>query len=284
MRAMAMMMAGLMATAATAAPGTQPSLLIVGVPHFSNPASDVINVRVPDVLSAVREREIEALVTKLAAYRPTHVALEWQASKQGELDRRYAAYRAGKLKLSADERDQLGLRLAARLGLPRVAAVDWNSNPPGVDADYDYLAYAEANGRGAEWRGFVTRMQAEADQGAALMACTPVSSWIRSVNTPMYRLANHRTYFYVASLGDPRGTSPGAAWVGGWYARNLRILGNLRALANKPDHRVIAFYGAGHGYLLDQQAREAGQFAVADTLTHLPRSPRDRWTRCPAAL
>ncbi|MGE0179289.1 MAG: DUF5694 domain-containing protein, partial [Sphingomonas sp.] len=75
--------------------------------------------------------------------------------------------------------------------------------------------------------------------------------------------------------------SPGAAWVGTWYSRNLRILNNLRALATRPGERIVAIYGAGHGYLLDQLARESGEFAVVDPLAHLPRSRRDSWTRCP---
>ena len=44
---------------------------------------------------------------------------------------------------------------------------------------------------------------------------------------------------------------------------------------------MVAIYGAGHGFLLDQQAHEAGVFEVANTLDYLPVSPSDAWTRCP---
>jgi len=97
----------------------KPSLLIVGAPHFGNPGRDVVNVRVPDVLSPDRQREIEAVVDQLAAFRPTRVAVEWPAEEQARLDQRYADYRAGRHTLTANERDQIGLRLAARLGLSR---------------------------------------------------------------------------------------------------------------------------------------------------------------------
>jgi hypothetical protein len=113
------------------------------------------------------------------------------------------------------------------------------------------------------------------------MACTPISSWMRRLNTPQYRLSNHRSYFYVAQVGDAAGDNPGAAWVGTWYTRNLRILGNLRALMTRPGERVIALFGAGHGYLLDQLARESGEFTIADPLAWIPASPRDRLARCP---
>lgn len=271
----------LAATAVNAAAQQRPALLVLGTTHFSNPGRDVVNTRVPDVLSPARQAEIEAVVARLAAFRPTHVAVEWPASEQARLDQRYADYRAGRFQLTANERDQIGLRLAARLGLPRVDAVDWNDNAPGPEADYDYSAWAEAHGRGAEFRSWVTRFQTEADAMARLMACTPISAWLRAVNTPAFRLANHRTYFYVGQIGELNGANPGAAWVGSWYARNLRILNNLRALAARPVDRIVAIYGAGHGHLLEQLARESGEFAVADPLANLPRSARDSWTRCP---
>jgi len=277
-------LAGAMVVAGGAAPAAdpaKPALLILGAPHFGNPGRDTVNVRVPDVLTPERQREIEAIVERLAAFRPTRVAVEWPADEQARLDRRYADYRAGRFVLTANERDQIGLRLAARLGLARVDAVDWSGDAPGQQADYDYPAWAEAHGRGAEWRAWVGRFQAEADADARLMACTPVSSWVRRVNTPDYRLANHRTYYYVARIGDDGGVNPGAAWVGTWYTRNLRILNNLRAIAPGPRDRIVAIYGAGHGHLLDQQARESGAFDVADPFDHLPASPRDAWTRCP---
>ena len=259
----------------------KPALLIVGTPHFGNPGRDVVNVRVPDVLSAERQRQIEAVVERLAAFRPTRVAVEWPAEEQAGLDRRYADYRAGRFQLTANERDQIGLRLAARLGLARVDAVDWSGDAPGQWADYDYPAWAESHGQGDAWRAWVSRLQAEADADARLMACTPVSAWMRRVNTAEYRLTNHRSYYYIARIGDALGANPGAAWVGTWYARNLRILNNLRAIAPNPEDRVVAIYGSGHGYLLDQQARESDAFEVADTMAWLPASPRDAWTRCP---
>ena len=259
----------------------KPPLLIVGTPHFGNPGRDTVNVRVADVMTPDRQREIEAVVAGLAAFRPTRVAVEWPAEEQARLDQRYADFRAGRFVLTSNERDQIGLRLAARLGLARVDAVDWSGDAPGPASDYDYPAFAEARGRGDEWRTRVSRWQAEADAQTRLMSCTPISAWIRRVNTPEARLANHRSYFYVAQIGEAQGANPGAAWVGTWYARNLRILNNLRAIAPRPADRVVAIYGWGHGHLLDQQARESGDFDVADSLAYLPASPRDGWRQCP---
>ena len=110
--------------------------MVVGVAHFNNPGRDVVNTKVDDVLAPKRQTEIAAIVAQLAKFHPTHVAVEWPVAKQDKLDARYAAYRAGTYTLSRDERDQLGLRLAAKLGLAQVDAVDWLDEPPGQDADF----------------------------------------------------------------------------------------------------------------------------------------------------
>ncbi len=69
---------------------------------------------------------MEELVRGLARWQPTRIAVEWDRSDQAGLDRRYADYLAGNLKLTANERDQIAFRLAKKLGLLKVYAIDWN--------------------------------------------------------------------------------------------------------------------------------------------------------------
>lgn len=258
----------------------QPDLLIIGTPHFVNQGGHVIDTTVPDVTINGRQQEIEAIVARLATYRPTHIAVEWDAGEQATLDQRYESYRAGRLVLTANERDQIGLRLAARLGLPKVHAVDWGDEPPGGWSHYNYPEWAERNNRGMEWRARTEMDQEESDAEVRLMACTPISSWLRRMNTREARLADHRRYYMVAQVGDLVGANPGSAWVGNWYNRNLRILNNLRSIAPQGS-RVLVLYGAGHGHLLDQQARESGDFSLSDPLSYLPASDHDGISLCP---
>ena len=189
----------------------KPELLIVGSPHFGNPARDIANIHIEDVTTPKRQREIEVIVKRLAAFHPTVVAVEWPAEKQAKLDRRYADYQAGRYKLAPDEVDQLGLRLAAFVGLKRVHAIDWLGEPPGKDSDYDFPAWAKANGRGSDWQNLQKRSQAQADELSKLMACTPVSTWLRRLNAPAYRRADQSEYFEIATFGGTK-TNPGANW------------------------------------------------------------------------
>jgi len=252
----------------------RPAMLIVGTPHFGNPGADILNQKIEDVLAPRRQQEIEALVERLAAFRPTRVAVEWGIGGQDRLDKRYADYRAGRYALSRNEIDQIGLRLAARLGLDRVDAVDWNEEPPGEEKDYNFFTYMEAHGTKGEFEARRAVQQAAMDAESAEMRCTSVSEWLRGLNSTAYRDESHRPYYDYAMIGDSV-AYPGATWVGHWYARNLRIFANLVRMAANPEDRIVVIYGAGHGFLLDQFARESGAFTLADPLAYLPEGRRD---------
>jgi hypothetical protein len=231
----------------------RPKLMVVGVVHFDNPGHDVVNEHMEDVLMPEPQMQIDALVNALARFKPTKIVVEWPLSRKEKLTARYADYRQGHYVLGRSEVDQLGLRLAAKLGLPEVNAVDWNENPPGVQADYDYQSYPDT--------------PEAKDRLAAIRTPTP-SAPTQSLNEKIYEinkpesLANlNRRYFDYVLLGDAD-RSPGANWVGAWYARNLKIFANLVRLATSPSDRVLVIYGAGHVFPLTEFAEQSGAFSV----------------------
>jgi len=263
-----------LAVPAMAKTAAAPALLVIGVPHFANPGHDMSNTKVENVLTPARQREIVQLVARLAAFRPDHVAVEWAATDQAALDKRYADYRAGRYALSANEIDQIGLRLAAKLGLPRVDAVDWNDNPPGTDADYAFDDWLKARGRWSDYTTLQADTQRRLDAYSARNRCRPVADWLREINGAAYRTRDEAEYYKFAAFGDAK-SNPGAAWVGAWYARNLRIVANIQRVAGKPGDRTIAIFGAGHAPLLTRYGAGFG-FTVADTLAALPPVSRPR--------
>ena len=243
------------------APSERPSLVVVGVSHFSNPGRDAVNVKVDDVLAPKRQREIAELVDRLAAYKPTRVVVEYPVAKQDKLDERYRDYRAGKYELTRNEVDQVGLRLAAKLGLDRVDAADWSEMPPGTEADYDFEVWANAHDQKDRLAAIFDKSQAKIEE--ALLERSTITEYLCVLNQPDKLAANNQTYFDIALLGDPV-NNPGATWVGSWHGRNLRIFANLVGIAAKPDDRVVAVFGAGHKFLLDEFATESRAFKVDD--------------------
>jgi hypothetical protein len=246
-------------------PTQRPTLLVVGSVHFDNPGRDVVNIKVEDVLSPARQAQIGKVVDRLAAFKPNLIAVEWPRTDQDKLDARYRDYREGRYALSRDERDQLGLRLAAKLNLARVNAVDWNEDPPGEDSHYDWVEYAKSHGQ-SELLAAV--MDPQRTIGIVPQGALSIDAWLLKVNSPDILAASQRNYFDIAMIGDAK-LQPGANWVGSWYARNLRIFNNLVLLGPKPSDRILVIYGAGHAYLLRQFARESGAFRLVDLATVL---------------
>jgi hypothetical protein len=62
---------------------------------------------------------------------------------------------------------------------------------------------------------------------------------------------------------------PGAACVGAWYARNLRIFSNLREVLG-PKERVFVVYGSGHAYLLHRFLKDNGAATLVDPHASIP--------------
>lgn len=251
-------------------PNERPRLMVVGTPHLANHGRDVVNSRVDDVLAPKRQQEIEAIVTALAAYRPTRIVVEYPVARQAELDQRYTAYRAGSYTLTRDEIDQIGLRLAARLNLPSVHAADWNEMPPGDIATWDWDTYANRTGKTDVVAAIRDPRRAEVQD----LTKTPLTDLLARMNTTEALAARHRGYFDYAMLSDDE-EAPGANWVANWHGRNLRIFARLVRIADNPGDRVLVIYGAGHAPLLRQFADQSGAFLVIDPVPYL----RDAATR-----
>lgn len=241
-------------------PNERPTLLVLGTGHLANPGKDLVNTPVEDVLTEKRQAQIASVVDKLAAFRPTFIALEWPIAKQASLDAVYADYRAGRLAPSANEHQQFGMRLAKKLNVARIHAVDWNEVPPGDEKVYDYVEWSKTHGQEATLQALIERVTASS---VRLRADESIGDWLIRMNDRQAVLRDHRTYFDVAALGDSE-SQPGAAWVGTWYARNLRIFTNLTRLTARPEDRILVIYGAGHAYLLRQFAIESGAFRLVD--------------------
>jgi Family of unknown function (DUF5694) len=238
----------------------RPTLLVLGTGHFDNPGLDVVNTRVDDVLAPTRQAEINEVVQQLASFRPTHIAVEWPRKKQAALDARYRDYREGKYQLGRAEDEQIALRLAAKLHLASVYAVDWNEDSPGNDEDYDWIAYGQAHGQKAQ---VTALLDAKGAIGIVPLGRQTIGKWLLQINLPETLAATHRNYFDWAGIGDAE-HQPGANWVGQWYARNLRIFTNLVRATDGPQDRMLVVYGYGHAYLLRQFATESGAFRVVD--------------------
>jgi hypothetical protein len=141
-----------------------------------------------------------------------------------------------------NESYQVAARLAARLGLQRVHAVD---NHTGDNLDVaDVQAFGQAIQQA--WDAGREELNAREKQEQALSQGSDL--------LPLYRYINHPEHLKVLAdvnaAAAMRAKSPQhypQIWVAGWEIRNLRMVANIRAtFRERPGARVLSIVGVSH--------------------------------------
>ena len=193
----------------------------------------------------VQRRHLAALF--LAAGEPASALVQWWQLPEAErrtgdgLDE--ALVRAlRKREVSANENYQLAARLAADLGLQRVYPVDDHTGDSLVIGDekaFETAIRQAWNGASAEAKRTRERVQALQESGDMLAT-------YRAVNSPDY-LRQAIAADFGQALHDPSPQHFGRQYVGGWEARNLRMVANIRvAFRERAGARVLAVVGSSH--------------------------------------
>jgi len=230
----------MMALSAAAQDARRAEVLVLGVYHMANPGHDIFNTHADDVLAPKRQQEIAELAAVLAKFKPTKVAVE--NDSQTKLNERYAKYLAGQYVLTANEIDQIGLRLAKDLGHTAIYAVD-------ADGDFPYprvVNFAKAKGQSDKldevmnggWGAMVKT------QGEYLQTHTVLQTLL-FMNSDARVAQDVGYYFQLARYGEP-GDYAGPDLLAEWYRRNARIFNNVTKLVTSPDDRILVIFGNGH--------------------------------------
>lgn len=223
---------------------TGAQVLVIGMYHMSNPGLDAVTVRADDVLAAKRQREIDELVGRLAAFRPTKVAVEIPYGRDSVSNSLYRRYVAGSYSLDRTEMQQLGFRVAKSAGLPRIYGVDYD-----LDVNLaSVMVWALAHGQpelATAAQMLSARLLAEAD---SMMKHATVGEIVAALNSPR---ADSAQGIYMAALRVGADTSyPGATVTARWYERNLKIASNILRVIDSPSDRVLVIIGAAHAPIL----------------------------------
>lgn len=227
-------------------PGAKPAappraeVLVLGVYHMANPGHDIFNTQADDVLAPKRQAEIVQLVTALAKFHPTKIAVEADVYDK-RVPKAYADYLAGKHELTRNEIEQIGFRLARELGHKAVYPVD-------ADGDFPYqrlVNYAKGSGRTKEFEAISGEIGVMVKAQNDYLASHTILETLLSMNADDKVAGDVGFYYRQAHLGEP-GDWAGADLVSDWFRRNMRIYSNVVQLADSPNERVLVIFGAGH--------------------------------------
>lgn len=227
-----------------------PEVLLLGMFHFQDAGLDGYKPEFPfDVRSPARQRELGEVLDRLAAWKPTRILVESKVERQGRLDSLYAVYPGGGMDTLRNEIYQVGFRLARRLGLPGVTAMDAPArwlDPGMTEEEYERRSKALAKGplSGTDWGARFTALYRADD---SLKSVRPLRARLLAINTPERLRAGHGHYLVGDLLNGPPGDYFGAdGFASAWYNRNIRMYSNVVRSVRGPDERVLVVIGAGH--------------------------------------
>lgn len=244
-------------------------ILLLGTYHMDNPGQDAINIRADDVLGEKRQREIEELVERLARFRPTKVAVEAPYRSTGWPDR-YQKFLSGEHKLGRNEIEQVGFRLAKRLGHTTLYPIDFpmwmNGLLPSEIEQPKAKPTPTPEARAAAPKRDLPPHLARTEE---LMRTATVAEILRHLNSEAYTRADHAGYMEMLLPDEGVAIYGRTDLVTNWYKRNLRMFANLNRVTQFPDDRVLLIVGSGHLKILSDLALDSPQFCLVEAETYL---------------
>ncbi|GJL91130.1 DUF5694 domain-containing protein [Hyphococcus sp.] len=247
-------------------------VMVIGSFYMGNPGQDVANADIENMLTAKRQAEIAAVSDALKAFKPNVVAVERITDAPAYIDPKFEAFTPEMLVENADERYQIGYRLANETGISRVYGID--EQPSEGEPDYfpfdKLMAHAEATGQGDTLTQQITEVQAQMADFGAMQKDNTVAGLLLALNEGEMSSPD----FYYRTFEFDRGEAqPGAELQAYWFMRNAKIFSKL-AQVTKPGDRVVVVYGAGHKFWLDHFADHTPGFSRVDPIPYLEKADR----------
>lgn len=246
-------------------------VMVVGTWHFGGSKGDLVSFETDDVRSPRRQGELERVAEALAQFRPTKIMVESVAPAADLIDPAYAKFTPAALNEVVNERVQVGYRLAHRLGLSRVYAID--EQPKDGEPDYfpfeKLIAWDRERGPGDLPQRTRARGESMMREFAQMQARSTIGEMLVAGNAPDH-FGGIGAYYEMLRVGDAE-RQPGAELNALNYMRNAKIFAKLMTVA-EPGDRVLVVYGAGHNYWLRHFASETPGFRSVDPRPYLARA------------
>lgn len=243
-------------------------VMVLGTYHFDNPGQDLHNLKAESVLVPERQKELADLGDRLAKFNPTKIAVEAVSDQPDLSARKYAEFTPATLAHNADERVQIGYRLAHLLGQKTVYGIDEQSN----SIDYFPFDKVQSYAKAHDQTAMLDRMQAAVEKTMKQMETAqktmPVRLLLADLNEPARVRADNDDFYYgLLALGDTK-EQPGAELNAAWYQRNAKIFAKLTQIA-RPGNRVLVLFGSGHAFWLRQLVEHTPGFILVEPNDYL---------------
>lgn len=235
----------------------QIQVLTLGTFHFSFPNLDVEKTEDDDqidVYDAKYQKEIELIVDKLAKFKPSKIVIEREPIFQNKYDSLYQSYLKNNHKLSRSEDQQIGFRLAKRLGLKHLYCTDaWGEDYEDVKNLMDGKDSIERQKFEEFFYNNPDSLQLSYRNEKQIFKTQGILAELKRINTDSELSKSLGDYLigvfkYETPVNNQFGVDFTTGW---WFNRNLRIFRNIQRVDATPGDRILVIYGAGHMNLLN---------------------------------
>ena len=233
----------------------QTEVMTLGTFHFNFPNRDVSKIETKnqiDVLKPEYQTEIEEIVERIAEFNPTVIAIEVDPDRQSKVDSLYYEYLNGNYELSRNEYQQIGFRLAKKMGLEKLYCVnDWGEVPE----DVHKVLYESKDSDNKEFLDYFY------NHPDTLKEFSRPHVFKTKGILEEYREGNNETNL-KKDLGNyligvfKYETDDNAFFgvdfqTGNWFNRNLKIIRNIQKINTQPNDKIFVLFGTGHMNLLN---------------------------------
>ncbi|GAB4025041.1 DUF5694 domain-containing protein [Spirosoma koreense] len=256
----------------------KPQVLLLGLFHFAGEQLDASttpnNLRV-DMMSPARQRQIQALISQLAKFKPTKIAVEASPRSKPYIDSVYRAYCAGqffgdKRVKASDELYQLAFPLAKRLGLTELFPVDAQPFRIHFDPADSLVVYSKYEGQQdstlADWDERYTRYALQQD---SLKYGSTLNQFLTFLNADKTQARSIGRWLVPTKRGTNLEPVGADRFISRYYNRNIRIFSNVQRIVSNPTDRILVLYGNTHMYLLKHLFQASPEFTLIPVLPYL---------------
>lgn len=243
---------------------TNRQILFLGTAHFAG-SSDVLSLNMADVSSPERQQEIQQLVNSLVQFKPDKVILEYPYGNQ-KLDSTYREYVQGNHELTMNERQQLGFRIAEKLGHNHIYAADKRMDLP-FDAMMKFL---KKDNRMEAFNQLLATLKAEGiDPMQEYYNRHTISDFFLYLNREAIDRMNRQLYLEYFNAYGTAQNAVGVEVTAKWWERNFHIMAHIDRIT-EPGNRVLVIFGQGHTALLKPFYRDRDDVSVVSLTDYLP--------------
>ncbi|HBX67219.1 MAG: hypothetical protein CL670_07170 [Balneola sp.] len=240
-------------------------VMIVGSYHFAQESET-------DELSEENQLEIDKILDALEKFCPTKVVIEKEAQFKDHFNEIYTDYRAGSFSIDtlANETYQLGFKMAHRMNHGSIYLFD---NKPEFIGSLEGFTFSKFNEYAAKndsafARKHIDQIISAFSYNDSLKKTLPLYKRIKLLNSPEAQQQNtYRMHMYElrAGIGD---NWMGPDWLGRWYQRNIRMMGNLLKISETGD-RLLVIVGDNHKWILEDLIDNTPELKTVSTYKYL---------------